>query len=71
MATNNSGLLGVTVSIPGLDLAKEEPSRVGCDSVKSSSTDTDVPTTVNLPVGSTKVSCFDTWSTFFEILSLL
>ena len=62
MATNNSGLLGVTVSIPGLDLAKEDPSRAGCDSVKSSSTDTDASTKVNLPGGSTKVSCFHTWN---------
>lgn len=70
MATNNSGLLGVTVSIPGLDLAKEDTSRGGCDSVKSSGADTDVPTAVTLPGGSTKVCWLNTWNNPSEIALL-
>lgn len=56
MATNNSGLLGVTVSIPGLDLAKEESSLAVGDPVKSSSNDTDPSMTGNLPGGPPTVS---------------
>ena len=56
MATNNSGLLGVTVSIPGLDLAKEDSSLGVGDPTKPGSTDADPSTTGSLPGGPTPVS---------------
>ena len=58
MASTNSGLLGVTVSIPGLDLPKSDDPPVLHDHSSSSKVSLDQVKASTLPVNPTVVSLF-------------